>query len=63
MSYLVMVTNDEGEPLGTETLYDDEPDYYDEDSFGPEEYDGDADYIDAQGDAAYPESDLDGEWL
>jgi hypothetical protein len=43
MSYTQMITNDLGEPLGTETLYDDEPGYYSEwdDDYGPEDYDED----------------------
>lgn len=43
MSYTGMVVNEVGEPLGVETLYDDEPDYYDDDDYdvmddGPDEY-------------------------
>jgi hypothetical protein len=36
-----MVTNDDGEPLGTETLYDDEfdPDYFYDSDFGEQDYD------------------------
>lgn len=38
MAYEVMIRNEEGEPLGMETHYDDEPGYWDD------QYDFDADY-------------------
>ena len=39
--YREMVTNEDGEPLGFDYHYDDEPEYhdgYDDDGYGPEDY-------------------------
>jgi hypothetical protein len=63
MAYQQMVTNDEGEPLGTETLYDDETSYWDGHDFGEEYSDLEEDDEPDTTEDGFPyETDLGGEW-
>jgi hypothetical protein len=60
VSYQQLVTNEAGEPLGIETLYDDEPAYWDGYDFG-EPFDED-DEPDTTEDGFPHETDLGDEW-